>query len=422
MKKKLVVSLFLIFLLGMSSTKVAAKSNAAPVKVTFWHAMNGPYKAALDDIITDFNESHPEYQVEGTSQGSYSALQQKLTAAAKAKTMPTIAQTVYTSVPDFQSAGMLQQLDPYMNHGKNALTKKDRKDIYPVFMDSSKYQGHYYSMPFSKSLRVMYVNQDLLKKYHLKQPTSWEAMQKISKKLKKHDIYTVGLDKSFDIEYDMLIHQLGVRQITKKGKVNIDSKASLQAAHVITDMLKAGTAKTAGADKYFTNGFIQGKSLLYIGSSAGMTQIQQQAPKDFHWTAVPVPSYHGKQTTEVAGNDLVMLSGAKKQQQKGAWAFMKYLTSRQVTAKWAAETNYVPVRRSAVKEKVYQNYLKKNPEAKAAAESLPNAFTGVAFKGSNEYQLEMWNAVDSMVTKGTSPEKAFKKLAKQAKTIIADHQ
>ena len=76
--------------------------------------------------------------------------------------------------------------------------------------------------------------------------------------------------------------------------------------------------------------------------------MKQNAPKDFKWGTMPLPSYKGKKATELAGNDIVLFKSASTDQQKGAWAFMKFLLSEKETSKWAQLTGYVPLRKSAV--------------------------------------------------------------------------
>ncbi|TOD02079.1 hypothetical protein, partial [Vibrio parahaemolyticus] len=85
--------------------------------------------------------SQKQYKVVGTAQGNYTALQQKIMAAAKSRNLPTIAQTTYTTVPDYVKNGFISPLDQYMLKGDDKMSSSDLKDIYPAFLSSSKYQG-----------------------------------------------------------------------------------------------------------------------------------------------------------------------------------------------------------------------------------------------------------------------------------------
>jgi len=395
---------------GSNSSKVTT--------ISFWHGMTGPYQKALNEVISDFNKSQSKYKVVGTAQGNYTTLQQKIMAAAKSKSLPVIAQTTYTTVPDYSKQGFIEPLDAYMIDGSNKLTSADLKDIYPAFLNSSKYEGKYYSIPMSKSTRILYYNKGLMDKLGVKMPTSWEDIQKIGDQIKSKGVAAIGFDKSFDMEFEGLARQAGNPLISSSLKVNVDSKKTLEAANLIMDMVNNGTAKTAGEDIYGDKNFTSGKTLFYAGSSAGITHMKQGAPKDLDWGTMPLPSYKGKKATELAGNDIVMFKSATADQKKAAWAFMKYLMSKPVTAKWAELTGYVPLRKSALEDQSFQDYLKKDPTAKAAVDSLPDGFQSVAFVGYSEFRNDLLTAVDAMLTKHETPAKALGTLKTQSQTII----
>jgi len=406
-----------------SSTSDKSSGNGKVTTITFWHGMTGPYQKALNEIISDFNKSQSQYKVVGTAQGNYTTLQQKIMAAAKSKSLPVIAQTTYTTVPDYSKQGFIEPLDAYMINGSDKLTSADLKDIYPAFLNSSKYEGKYYSIPMSKSTRIMYYNKTLMDKLGVKMPTSWEDIQKIGQQIKSKGVAAVGFDKSFDMEFEGLARQAGNPLVSPKNfKVNVDSKKSLEAANLIMDMVNDGTAKTAGEDIYGDKNFTSGKTLFYAGSSAGITHMKQGAPKDLKWGTMPLPSYKGQKATELAGNDIVMFKSASSDQKKAAWAFMKYLMSKPVTAKWAELTGYVPLRKSALEDQSFQDYLKNDPTAKAAVDSLPFGFQSTAFVGFSEYRNDLLTAVDAMLTKHESTSKALGTLQNQTETIIKSNQ
>ena len=82
-------------------------------------------------------------------------------AGAKSKTLPVMAQTIYTQVPDYVKDGIVTSLQPQVD-GKNGLSKKQLNNIYPGFLQQSKYKGEFYSAPFSASVREMFYNKTLV--------------------------------------------------------------------------------------------------------------------------------------------------------------------------------------------------------------------------------------------------------------------
>jgi ABC-type glycerol-3-phosphate transport system substrate-binding protein len=71
-----------------------------------------------------------------------------------------------------------------------------------------------------------------------------------------------------------------------------------------------------------------------------------------------------KKAVSVYGTNIVLFKDATDEQKKGAWEFIKYFISPQVTAKWSLLTGYMPVRKSALKTEILQKEFKKDPQLK----------------------------------------------------------
>ncbi|MBA1394173.1 extracellular solute-binding protein, partial [Lactobacillus sp. XV13L] len=222
----------------------------------------------------------------------------------------------------------------------------------------------------------------------------------------------------FDHEWEGLAKSSGFTFVDSKLKPQFTSKPVKNSAKFIMNMVNKKEALTAGEDLYGDKNFTSGKSIFYVGSSAGIATMKQHAPKSLKWGTMPLPSYKGKKATQFAGNDLVMYKSASKKEKQGAAAFMKYLISTKTTIKWAKMTGYVPVRKSAVESSEYQNFLKKDPTAKAAVDSLPFGFQSTAFVGFSEFRNDLLSTVDNMLTQHKPVNQALKDLQSKTKTII----
>lgn len=402
-----------ILLIGLALSPLAntqpVHASKKPTTITFWHGMTGTRKAALDEMISSFNHSQSNYQVVASSQGDFGNLQKKITAAGKSKTLPTLSQTTYTNVPNYVKGNLVASFDPYFS-------AKELGGIYPAFLKETKYQGHYYSMPFSKSVRIMYYNKALLKENHLKVPTTWQEVQQDGKKLKAKGITAMAFDQSFISEMDALCKQAGYQMLSQNPKKNLANQKSIKATHVITDMLANKTATTAGTDIYGSKQFFNNKTLFYCGSSAAISTMETTAPKELKWSAAPLPSYQNKKAAPVAGNDFVMFKSASKKQKQGAAAFVKYMMAGKQTINWATKTGYVPLTKCAQKDAAYQKYLQEHPVSKAAVNSLKDGFQDPTYLGYESDLVNTQKTVDDMAVNGTKPEKALPQLVTKLKT------
>ncbi|WP_225366800.1 ABC transporter substrate-binding protein [Lactiplantibacillus pentosus] len=385
------------------------------VTITFWHGMTGQNKTVLNQLIRDFNHSQSRYKVVGSAQGTFTNLQQKIMTAAKSGNLPTMSQTTYTNVPNYVKGNLITPLNTY-------ISQKDLKTINPVFLKSGQYHNKTYSLPFSKSVRIMYYNPKLLKKLHLQVPTTWNDIHRAGETAKKHGYTGIVFDQNYASELNDLIRQTGTPMISSHLKVTVDSRQALAATHVIWDMLQDKTATTAGEDGYGNVKFLAGKTLFYCGSSAAIGVMQASSPKNMIWRTTQLPSYQGKRATSLAGNDLVLFKSASSTQRKGAAAFMTYLLKNRQTIKWAEKTGYLPLTTAATHDRQYQHYLAQHPQFRAASKSLDNSFSDPAFLGYNQYLSALESTTDSLATTTITPEKAMSRLQQQAETIINQNQ
>jgi multiple sugar transport system substrate-binding protein len=422
MKKFVPVALAATILSASAVPALNVSAKDKKTTITFWHAMTGNNEKVLNKLIKKFNNSQDKYVVKPTAQGNYSTLQQKFLAAAKGKKLPVMAQSAYTSVPEYVKNGLIANLGSYVKADKKAGIKAINK-MYPGFKATAKYDGKYYSIPFAKSLRVMLYNQDILDKYNLKAPTSWDDIEKMAPVLAKDGIATVGFDQSFGQELQGLAKAAGVNFVDGSKdnfKVHYNNPKVIAATQLFTGMIAKGEAKTAGADGYGNNNFASGKTAIYFASSAGLPVIQAAMPEGMKWKTAVLPSYEGKTKTLIGGSDLIVANSANKKQKTGAWKFMQFLISKSATTTWAIGTGYLPLTESAVKSDKYQDFLTKNPNWKANADSLPYAFSAPTYPASDPVWSAGVDAIDSIISNGVDPKTALDKLQKDATQLIKD--
>ena len=76
MKKIIFITSLIIVFLASSITLAAEKT-----KVQFWHAMGGDLGPPLEVLVEEFNETHPNIQIEYSWQGHYEIQLTKILAA-----------------------------------------------------------------------------------------------------------------------------------------------------------------------------------------------------------------------------------------------------------------------------------------------------------------------------------------------------
>lgn len=408
-------------------SQASTGSSAEPVEITFWHAMNGPQQEALTDLVKAFNESQDRYEVKAQGQGDYDTLSQKVMAAGVSKDLPTLAQATPSNIADWTHNKLLTPLDDLIK-GKNGFSDAELNDIYPGFMDGVKYEGQLMGMPFSKSVRVYFVNTDILNEYGVDVPKTWDDVKALGEKMKANGDkrYALGFESGVEMEVETMARQNGSDWFKSDlSTVDLASDQAIAPLQYIKQALDEGWARLPGEDDYMATPFGRGEVASFVSSSTGLAYIPPVAKDSgIHWTAVELPTFGaGDPLTLLAGNDLTVFNAASDEQKQGAVAFMHFLLEPENTAKWAVASGYLPVTRAGLNTAIYQHYLKDHPEAMAATKEAEYAMAQTKFVGSGEYREDWKKAQDQMLLEGKDIKTTMQQLEATAKQIIAkNHQ
>ncbi|WP_026673376.1 ABC transporter substrate-binding protein [Alkalihalobacterium bogoriense] len=354
------------------------------VEIDFWHAMSGGHEESLQAIVEEFNANSEFITVKAVNQGSYDDLQQKIMAAAKAKGLPAISQVTTNVVPEYIANDFITSLDSYMNHETYGMTEEEITDIVDIFKESSTWDGTMYSIPFSKSTRILYYNSGMLEEHSLDVPKTWEDIRTIAETVTKDGVVGMGFENSFEMEFESILRQMGGEYVDEAGlEAKFASEKGIAALQLIKEMVDEGIARTAGEDGYMSNPFGRGDVAMYIGSSAGIPHVRGAAEGNIEWSATVLPTYNGVAATPFAGNDIVMYNQSSEEEQLAAWEFMKYLISTDVTAQWAQESGYLPVRYSAMELDSYRAFIEEFPEHGAGEQQFDAGYFSARVAGGN---------------------------------------
>jgi len=368
----------------------------AKVKITFWHAMRAGHERALNAIIEKFEALHPDIEVEAVSMGNYGALSQKLLAAAQAGTLPTIAQSYSNWTAKLIHAGVVQELNFLVNDPEIGFTKEEWEDIWKPFRDNCMWQDKIYALPFNKSLYILFVNTDAMLLAGVDIPKTIPELIEASKALTEDidgdgsiDQYGFGFRTNVDTFQIFLTLNGGsiLKKVGDKWVPNLDSTEARETLKLLHEMYhKDKIAYVQGG--YLSGPFGDGRVVMYIGSIAGKPYVDRASQGKHEWTWAPVPTWKTKKVP-FAGTDVIMFNTASEEQKRAAWLFMKFLISPEMTAYWAKETGYVPVRKSALETKTWKEYVTKNPDAEIPLSQNPN--------GVFDPQIGVWYEIRTVV-------------------------
>ncbi|PAF34861.1 hypothetical protein CHH69_13605 [Terribacillus saccharophilus] len=424
MKKVIsVLSLFLVLFLAACNSSSGANANGSdadgPAEVEFWHAMSGPHEEAIKKFADEFNSTHEDITIKPVNQGSYEDLQQKIMAAAKAGNLPDMAQATTNVIPEYIDNKFISSLNDFIEDPEVGLSEDELNDYIEVFRDSSTWDDTYYSLPFSKSTRVLFYNQTLLEENGLEAPKTWDELQEVAKTVTKGGVVGMGFENSYEAEFQGILKQMGGTYMDEAtGEPEFASKEGQEAMGMISGMIDEGIARTAGEDEYMSNPFGRGDVAMYIGSSAGIPHVGGAMEDGIEWSTAPIPTLDGEAATTFAGNDIVIFNQSEEAEQKAAWEFMKYLTSPEVTSEWSMLSGYLPIRQSALDTEEYQQFLEENQAYKAGTEQFDAGFFIARVPGGDAVRNIVLEEMDYILQGMKSVEEGLTEAQERAKAEL----
>ncbi|KPD00466.1 sn-glycerol-3-phosphate-binding periplasmic protein UgpB precursor [Geobacillus sp. BCO2] len=146
------LTLMFIGLAAGCSNEDASKAAGGKTEVVFWHSMSGDLEPVLNDIVADFNQTHPEIEVKPVFQGTYEEALTKWNAVAGTKDAPTIMQTFEVGTKHMIDSGKVVPVQTWIDKDKYDVSQWEKNIVnyYTV-------NGRIYSMPFNSSTLCSFI-------------------------------------------------------------------------------------------------------------------------------------------------------------------------------------------------------------------------------------------------------------------------
>ena len=257
----------------------------------------------------------------------------------------------------YNRSGKVITLDQFIDHEVYGLTAEQKADIIEGFYNEGKQFGDnwMYTLPFSKSTEVLYYNKTFFEANNLKVPTTWDEMEAVCKKIK--ELMPESTPLGYDSEANWFIT---MTEQYKSGYTSandphylIDNETNRSFVEKFARWHFEGlvTTKELNGAAYTSGLFVEQKSFMSIGSSAGATHQRPEKGDDgyaFEVGIAPIPQVDASNPKVISqGPSLVMLDGGDTQENIATWLLMKYLvTNVNLQAAFADASGYVPVLKS----------------------------------------------------------------------------
>lgn len=425
-------------LVGCSTTKDENKENeenkatiatkvTEPVEISFWHAMSGVNEEAIKKITTDFESKNPNIKVNLVNQGDYLTLFDKLMASAKSNQLPTITQIYSNRLSWYISKDLVTDLTPFMKDSETGFTDEDYKDIPEMFLADGIWNEKQYAMPFNKSQMVLYYNEGMLKDAGIDVPTTWKEWADAAKKLTKDEngdgepeVYGCVFANNLSTDIAPWVKQAGgVTMDEKTNKLNFDTPEMKEAVEFLNNMIQNKSARLAGDDQNANIPLQDGRAAMCVASTSALPYIEEGTVDGITIQAAALP---GNKTDDQLyyGTNVALFNTATEQEQQAAWEYIKYLTSTENTAYFAAQTGYIPVRKNAQKDPEFSKILAEKPIKQLSFDCMDKGFQGTRNIGGINALDELGKQLDLVFNGKKSIDEALKDAQKNGTKALEE--
>lgn len=422
--KRLSFLLILLVVLG-AMFPVAAQDNPYDaiteeelngVTVEFWHQHTGGRAELLDAIVQDFNDTNPYgITVVASNQGGYDDIFNKMNAnlATGGDELPELTVAYANQAVTYQVyADGIVDMDTLVNSEVWGLPQEELDDFIQSFL-STDYSpvandGEFrLAFPPNRSMEMVYVNIDWLDELREAGAVTFEGLPQSPEQFAEAACAAtanpwsaaVG-DASQSIGYQLNVGASSFASWTfafggdiydyENDMYSYNNEAAVEAMTYLqglyADGCAGGIAESFGNQTNFGNGI----TLMTTGSTSGLpfyrAAITEAYPDEFAWTVTAHPYTTEEPVTNIYGAS-VTIPRSTPVQELAAWLFVKYYTTSEVQAEWAAASNYFPVRNSSTAG--LADYIEQNPAYQDAFSFLEFGRTEPAVPGYDFVRVEV---------------------------------
>jgi len=396
-----------------------------PDAAVFWDRQVTETAGILTAIVEEFNASRPaQLPVKLEYTGGYTDIYRKVSASIQARELPAMAVAYPSMTAEYIAANAVIPLDALVDDPAIGLTPEDRADFFPGILDANRFAAagnKLYSFPFCKSVLMMFVNKAVLAKAGFTEPPrTWDEFLQQCRQVKSatgNYAYAFHVDPSTLVGF---IYSMG-GEVMESGNPLFDTGASLRVFELLETLAREELLYQIPPQTFDDQAaFIQDKVAFVTRTSSARSGFQlMMADRPDQWRMTRIPQANPDAPATVMYGPNVSIFNTTPEQQHAAWGFIKYFTSPAISARWATQTGYVPIRKSVASDPLIQKFWAEWPDNRAAYDCIPFARAEPHLNGWQEIRQHMETAMTEVVTRIKTGAEAAKTLQEKARAILA---
>ena len=353
------------------TTEDTKPAKTEKTKIVYWHSYTDQHEEKFLELAAAFNASQDEYELVAEQQ-PYSEIDSKTMQAVRNGTGPDLVNMYPSDAVNYLNEGRLVDLSVYINDPEIGIP--NFKDNVPAgqYSEITQWGDGIYVFPCTTAGEVLFYNKTMFDKYGLEAPKTWTELAECSKIIhEKEGIPGFGTDSLVDT-YQCLIMQAGSGYIDEDGNYAIDETIAKEKLNWFADLVKSGDFRLVGEDVFFSGPFGSQAVASYIGSS----------------------------------NNFACLS-TDEDHARGAYMFLKFLTSTENIVQWAEAFGTVPIYKEARESAEFQQFAETNIAVKALTEEADDIGMLASVPGAAAMRTEIDKMVQSVALNVSDADTAY---------------
>jgi len=285
----------------------------------FWHAMGGPLGEALESILSRTN-------IKGVNLGNYNTLSQRLVSFGISGYFPLIAQTFPSWTAEFYNKDLILPAEGIL---PESLIKK----IHPKLLEEVKLDGKIFSVPFNKSVPVIFYNLDLMEKLNLKVPKTWDELREVCVSAKKAGIWGFAFSKDPWIFYTIFKQKGG-------NYLNFNSREGIESLKFLRDLVLKDSCAYVGSAFSHQDDFASQRVLMIWATSVSYVFMKPKIMFRMRAAPVPVDRYD---SVVISGTNITIFKGHSEEEYKEMVRLFEVFLDDSVQRFWSSSTGYLPI-------------------------------------------------------------------------------
>lgn len=346
-------------------------------------------------IADSFHAAHPDITV-NVEVADWDSYWEKLRVQMAGGTPPDIFAMDAPLFPDWQSRGVLLNLQPYLDAEPALLD-----GVYPLTLQAYKTADGMFGLPRDFQTIVLYYNKDMFDAAGLAYPTdawTYDDLRTAAKALTldKNGDGTIDQWGFWDGGYDMepfwgsLVWANGGEVVdAAAGKTLIGSPEATAAFQFLSDMWLTDKSMPTEQQlaQYGWDGFLAGVSAMGV---SGHWSVPEYSTAGFKWDIAPMPIGPAGRATGVNSAGFVIAKDSKNPE--AAWDFVKYAFSDAGQSELAKIGLAIPVREAVANSPAYLDQPVKIDHS-LYVKALDYAHMKPVFKGYEEWSTAVGDAL-----------------------------